>query len=97
MHDYRMLNVAASILRFVGWLVITIAVVSAVVTLLGIVTVSAGGTGAVLLSALGGVLQGVLILAGSEVVRLLFEFRSRIMQLDERVRQLDIQLRSGTQ
>lgn len=92
-----MLRATASILRFVGWLVIIIAGVIAVVTLLGIVTVSAGGTGAVVLSALGGVLQGVLILAGSEVIRLLFEFRSRIMQLDERVRQLDIQLRSGTQ
>lgn len=92
-----MLRATASILRFVGWLVIVIAGVIAVVTLLGIVTVSAGGTGAVVLSALGGVLQGVLILAGSEVIRLLFEFRSRIMQLDERVRQLDIQLRSGTQ
>lgn len=94
MNDYRLLTLAATILRFIGWVVIVVAIFAGVTPLLGFVTINYGGTGGVLLAALGGVLQGVLILAGSEVIRLQLEIRNRTMQLSEQVRRLESRLRS---
>ena len=90
MKDYRLLTLAANILRFVGWLVIVIAIIAGVGGLLGLF--SARPAGGALLAALMGVLQGVLILAGSEVIRLLLEIRSRTMQHGEQVRRLNARL-----